>query len=392
MTHQSDLVVLRPQQRRAGGDETFDGGVDQPSRPSGRGSSRSSAPGRHGTPRTCTGSPAAPSIHTNGAPSRAADRAAGSLRPPARRSPADRRRRPPTRTDRASFGSAGCGPNTHTATPSGSLTMCPCDVAASGALERAARGEQGSRIAVGHCARRCARGSCRRSARARSLIHTTRFFGAALWRTEDGTAVVVMFTIGWPSAALQNAATAAGRPSPAVTSMHRSLKETSGMSARVVVDSDRRSRAYGGGVSWTCPQCQRQFARNRQGHECAPAMSLEEYFSTGPPFERPVFDAVMEHLRHARRTVPGAGVGRRVREARRSRRAATATDDEVGRAVPVHAAHRARPTHLAQADPDAAHRVPRRQRARPGGSRRCRAAAGSPRHGTPPGSAGSPAG
>jgi hypothetical protein len=26
-------------------------------------------------------------------------------------------------------------------------------------------------------------------------------------------------------------------------------------------------------------------------------MSLAEYFSTGPPFERPVFDAVMAHLR-----------------------------------------------------------------------------------------------
>lgn len=25
-------------------------------------------------------------------------------------------------------------------------------------------------------------------------------------------------------------------------------------------------------------------------------MSLEDYFSTGPPFERPVFDAVMAHL------------------------------------------------------------------------------------------------
>jgi hypothetical protein len=25
-------------------------------------------------------------------------------------------------------------------------------------------------------------------------------------------------------------------------------------------------------------------------------MSIEEYFSTGPPFERPVFDAVMAHL------------------------------------------------------------------------------------------------
>jgi Domain of unknown function (DUF5655) len=45
-----------------------------------------------------------------------------------------------------------------------------------------------------------------------------------------------------------------------------------------------------------CPDCQRQFGRTNQGHECAPAMALEDYFSTGPPFERPVFDAVMAHL------------------------------------------------------------------------------------------------
>jgi len=47
---------------------------------------------------------------------------------------------------------------------------------------------------------------------------------------------------------------------------------------------------------WTCPDCSRQFGRTKQGHECAPAMSLEDYFSTGPPFERPVFDAVMTGL------------------------------------------------------------------------------------------------
>ena len=47
---------------------------------------------------------------------------------------------------------------------------------------------------------------------------------------------------------------------------------------------------------WVCPECGRQFGRVRQGHECAPAMDLEAYFSTGPPFERPVFDAVMAHL------------------------------------------------------------------------------------------------
>ncbi len=48
---------------------------------------------------------------------------------------------------------------------------------------------------------------------------------------------------------------------------------------------------------WTCPSCGRQFGRVKQGHECAPALSIEEYFSTGPPHERPVFDAVIAGLR-----------------------------------------------------------------------------------------------
>ena len=47
---------------------------------------------------------------------------------------------------------------------------------------------------------------------------------------------------------------------------------------------------------WTCPECERRFGRRNQGHECAPAMTLEEYFSTGPERERPIFEAVMAHL------------------------------------------------------------------------------------------------
>lgn len=47
---------------------------------------------------------------------------------------------------------------------------------------------------------------------------------------------------------------------------------------------------------WNCPACGRRFGRRRQGHECAPALSLDEYLSTGPERERPVFDAVMTHL------------------------------------------------------------------------------------------------
>ena len=47
---------------------------------------------------------------------------------------------------------------------------------------------------------------------------------------------------------------------------------------------------------WTCPECHRLFRRRGQSHECAPAMSLDEYFSTGPERERPIFEAVMAHL------------------------------------------------------------------------------------------------
>ena len=49
-------------------------------------------------------------------------------------------------------------------------------------------------------------------------------------------------------------------------------------------------------AGWVCPDCARRFARSRQGHECAPALSLEEYFSTGPPRERPIYEVVKAHL------------------------------------------------------------------------------------------------
>jgi hypothetical protein len=49
-------------------------------------------------------------------------------------------------------------------------------------------------------------------------------------------------------------------------------------------------------MAWTCPSCGREFARARQSHGCSPALTLDEYFSTGPAFERPIFDAVAAHL------------------------------------------------------------------------------------------------
>lgn len=50
------------------------------------------------------------------------------------------------------------------------------------------------------------------------------------------------------------------------------------------------------GGPWTCPACGRQFGRRNQSHECAPAMSLQAYFASGPDFERPIFEAVFDHL------------------------------------------------------------------------------------------------
>lgn len=62
------------------------------------------------------------------------------------------------------------------------------------------------------------------------------------------------------------------------------------MSARATVCEHRAVTA------WTCPECGRLFGRTGQSHDCSPGLTLEEYFSTGPPHERPVFDAIMRHV------------------------------------------------------------------------------------------------
>jgi hypothetical protein len=47
---------------------------------------------------------------------------------------------------------------------------------------------------------------------------------------------------------------------------------------------------------WTCVECGRQFGRRNQSHECAPTMSLDEYFASSRDMERPIFEAIAEHL------------------------------------------------------------------------------------------------
>src|SRR5215216_1048679 len=54
--------------------------------------------------------------------------------------------------------------------------------------------------------------------------------------------------------------------------------------------------AHGDVSGWTCPECRRRFGRRNQSHECAPGMSLEQYFATGQPLERAVYEPVAAHL------------------------------------------------------------------------------------------------
>ncbi len=48
---------------------------------------------------------------------------------------------------------------------------------------------------------------------------------------------------------------------------------------------------------WTCPRCDREFARARQGHTCVPGCTVDETFAGKPPWQRAVYDAVVGHLR-----------------------------------------------------------------------------------------------
>lgn len=47
---------------------------------------------------------------------------------------------------------------------------------------------------------------------------------------------------------------------------------------------------------WTCPSCDRRFGKANQSHDCAPALSIEEYFETGPTFERDIFEVIRDHM------------------------------------------------------------------------------------------------
>lgn len=48
---------------------------------------------------------------------------------------------------------------------------------------------------------------------------------------------------------------------------------------------------------WTCPKCNRVFGRKNQSHLlCEDAPTLEQYFDTAKPWERPIFEVVQAHF------------------------------------------------------------------------------------------------
>ena len=48
---------------------------------------------------------------------------------------------------------------------------------------------------------------------------------------------------------------------------------------------------------WTCPACEREFARKNQAHTCAPGTTVDGTFASYPEGHRQIYDAIIGHLR-----------------------------------------------------------------------------------------------
>jgi hypothetical protein len=48
---------------------------------------------------------------------------------------------------------------------------------------------------------------------------------------------------------------------------------------------------------WTCPACDREFARAHQSHVCVPGGTVDESFAGRPPVQRAIYEAVADYLR-----------------------------------------------------------------------------------------------
>ena len=48
---------------------------------------------------------------------------------------------------------------------------------------------------------------------------------------------------------------------------------------------------------WTCPECEREFARARQAHVCVPGGTVDDTFAGRPAVHRAIYDALLAHVR-----------------------------------------------------------------------------------------------
>jgi uncharacterized protein DUF5655 len=48
---------------------------------------------------------------------------------------------------------------------------------------------------------------------------------------------------------------------------------------------------------WTCPECEREFARAHQGHVCVPGGTVDDSFAGRPAVQRAIYDALVAHVR-----------------------------------------------------------------------------------------------
>jgi hypothetical protein len=47
---------------------------------------------------------------------------------------------------------------------------------------------------------------------------------------------------------------------------------------------------------WTCPSCDREFARAKQSHVCVPGGTVDETFAGRPAYQRQAYDAIIAHI------------------------------------------------------------------------------------------------
>jgi hypothetical protein len=47
---------------------------------------------------------------------------------------------------------------------------------------------------------------------------------------------------------------------------------------------------------WTCPRCDREFARQHQSHVCVPGCTVDECFAGRPASQRAIYDELMAHM------------------------------------------------------------------------------------------------